>query len=414
MDTILPIAADVGNDSMKLAIGNTELTAPSAITTLNSNLAPKEFDTKDELTTYMNDFLDHLQVSISSPAVKHLTNRYAVGQSAINSHLPLQTFDINSTSDKSTDDLAFVLLFSLIGGQIIKDYYNAAHQLPTSLEQEIVMTTALPINEGKKPGVKNHYAEVFTNNSHIVTFHNFANPISVRLTFKRVYVGLEGQVAQVALSNADTVFPDLANSLFNDLVNNYQGFEGATSKEVLSAPNIVLLDVGGKTVDISVLSNGEINEDRSISLMYGYDNVLQDSVDTLLTMNRNFENGQNLADYLRQTPSIFDKQSYNVAKEVVADQSESLKTAIANGLSKALGHSGIIPSLVILAGGGSIGLMNDTDLRQSLSDVTKNFNGGLAIPVLYVGDSSAQGLNMKGLLLILQELVKKYESGELL
>ena len=32
-------------------------------------------------------------------------------------------------------------------------------------------------------------------NTHIVTFHNFKNPISVSLQFKNVFVGLEGEVA---------------------------------------------------------------------------------------------------------------------------------------------------------------------------------------------------------------------------
>lgn len=411
---IISLAADVGNDSMKLDINGSEIVAPSAIATLTGNTAPKTFTTKEELNHYMANFLDHMQVSVSSPAVKHLTNRYAVGKRAVDSHLPLQIFDINSSSDKSSDDLAFILLFSLIGASAIKQTYSQTHSLPTSIERDIILTTALPISEGKKPGVIDRYKEIFTNSSHVVTFHNFADPISVRLNFKYVYVGLEGEVAQVALINAPNQYPQLAQSLYNDFITHYPNMEGVTIEEIIKAANKILIDIGGKTVDISVLSGGSVNSYMSNSLMYGFDNVLQDSVDVLQTMNRNFENSQNLSEYLRNKPSVFDMQSYKIVKGVVVDQSESLKVAITNGLSKTLGHSGFTPNLIINTGGGSIGMMNDTDLRTSLSDVTKNFNGGTSNPVLYVGDEFAQNLNMLGLKLIRDELVKKLEAGELL
>lgn len=232
----LYFANDAGNDSLKgtlFASDGTEtakqifsagedIECPSVIAMKDSLdvTAPVEFSSEAEKDAYMDDFLKHMDVSITSSSVSE-AGRFLVGQAALDSTMPLTHFDYNDLSGKSEVDLTLLLTLSNLAGKRVQDAYKKGEDLDNQLKMDVYMTTALPISEAKQPNVLRNYRKRYMDNTHIVTFHNFKNPISVSLQFKNVFVGLEGEVAFAAIKNSPNAYPELANSIINSLKAKY-------------------------------------------------------------------------------------------------------------------------------------------------------------------------------------------------
>lgn len=118
MDKIMNVANDVGYGFTKIKLENFAVKVPSVIAALqpqNIN-APVTFDNTTDRDRYFADFLNHLDVSISSSEVAS-SQRYLVGQAAVDSQLPLTSFDVSDFGGKSEDDLSLILTLSLIAGK---------------------------------------------------------------------------------------------------------------------------------------------------------------------------------------------------------------------------------------------------------------------------------------------------------
>lgn len=144
-------ANDLGYSSVKSTIDGQYDKFPSVIAKASNinEYEPVQFKNELEEKTYMEDFINHLFVSINSPAVG-LEGRYFVGNAAANTSLPMLKFDVNDFSGKSESDLAPYLSLSTIAGKAVQNYYQANEKLPDTLSVQVEMATALPVSEGKK------------------------------------------------------------------------------------------------------------------------------------------------------------------------------------------------------------------------------------------------------------------------
>lgn len=405
----LHFANDAGNDSMKAELNGEEIKMPSVIAFKNSqNLtAPIKFSGKDEQTKkYMENFLDNMDVTVSSAATQ-TQERFLVGNAAIDSHLPLTTFDVNDYSGKSESELTPLLTLSLIAGKRVIDAFNKGEDLSEPLKVTVFMTTALPISEGKRVNVIDRYAEKYTNASHAVTFHNFKSPITVSIKFKKIYVALEGEAALLAIRNIKK-YPDLGASLMSNLSKNYPKIANRVSIERLpEIPGAMGIDIGGKTTDVSVIINRKVVSKLSISIMHGYDNVLLDAISYLQTNKFSFENVSQLQAYLNSPINPFDpsdEQNRQFVKGVIKEQQEILVSQIVKVVSQIMKQAGQGIKVIFVYGGGSIPMENSS-LRKRLSEKITNFKQTL--PILWVPKEYAQKMNLLGLKLI-EKVISKH------
>ena len=401
----LNVANDLGYGSVKAKVEDTNIHFPSVIAIQREQDLNKsvEFNSNQEKLTYLEGMINHMDVTISSSAVK-TQGRFLVGNAAIKSSLPLKAFDVNDFTGKSDNDLAIILTLSMIAAQRISLAVKNGEDLSDQLSTEINMTTALPVSEGKMNGIINNYVNKYVGSKHAVVFHNFKDPITVSLSFKNVYVALEGEVAQLYLKNSDIKLQGLIKQ---DFSKNYPELANDIKvSDLVKIDNLLGIDIGEGTTDLVVIKEGHANAVASTSLPTGYGNALQDAIDVLQTENMNFEARSQLQDYLAQEVSPLAKRMQTKVRQIVFEQLEPFADKIVTAASKTMRKAGANVEILYVYGGGSIPMLEQTSLRQKLSQKMKDFSGGIDVPVIWINKSYAQNLNEKGLELILKAMNK--------
>ena len=201
-------------------------------------------------------------------------------------------------------------------------------------------------------------------------------------------IKLQGLIKQDFSKN----YPELANDIkVSDLV---------------KIDNLLGIDIGEGTTDLVVIKEGHANAVASTSLPTGYGNALQDAIDVLQTENMNFEARSQLQDYLAQEVSLLAKRMQTKVRQIVFEQLEPFADKIVTAASKTMRKAGANVEILYVYGGGSIPMLEQTALRQKLSQKMKDFSGGIDVPVIWINKSYAQNLNEKGLELILKAMNK--------
>lgn len=397
------VANDLGYGSVKAKVNDTKIHFPSVLALQREQdiAKPVEFDSEKEKLSYLSDMINHMDITVSSSAVK-TQGRFLLGNAAVKSSLPMRAFDVNDFTGKSDNDLSIILTLGLIAAQRVALAVENGEDLSEQLNAEVNMTTALPVSEGKKNGIVDSYINKYVNSKHTVVFHNLKDPITVSLTFNKVYVALEGEVAQLYIQNSDIKLKGLIKK---DFAKNYP--ELATEIEVtdlVKIRNLLGIDIGEGTTDLVVIKDGKANAVSSTSLPNGYGNALQDAIDVLQTQNMNFEARSQLQDYLSQDVSPLAKRMQNKVRQTVFEQLAPFADKIVEAASKTMRKAGANVEVLYVYGGGSIPMLEQTELRQKLAQKMKDFSGGIDVPVIWIDKSYAQILNEKGLELVLNVL----------
>ena len=397
------VANDLGYGSVKAKVNDTKIHFPSVLALQREQdiAKPVEFDSEKEKLSYLSDMINHMDVTVSSSAVK-TQGRFLLGTAAVKSSLPMRAFDVNDFTGKSDNDLSIILTLGMIAAQRVALAVENDEDLSEQLNVEVNMTTALPVSEGKKNGIVDSYINKYINSKHTVVFHNLKDPITVSLTFNKVYVALEGEVAQLYIQNSDIKLKGLIKK---DFAKNYP--ELATEIEVtdlVKIRNLLGIDIGEGTTDLVVIKDGKANAVSSTSLPNGYGNALQDAIDVLQTQNMNFEARSQLQDYLSQDVSPLAKRMQNKVRQTVFEQLAPFADKIVEAASKTMRKAGANVEVLYVYGGGSIPMLEQTELRQKLAQKMKDFSGGIDVPVIWIDKSYAQILNEKGLELVLNVL----------
>lgn len=397
------VANDLGYGSVKAKVNDTKFHFPSVLALQREQdiAKPVEFDSEKEKLSYLSDMINHMDITVSSSAVK-TQGRFLLGTAAVKSSLPMRAFDVNDFTGKSDNDLSIILTLGMIAAQRVALAVENGEDLSEQLNAEVNMTTALPVSEGKKNGIVDSYINKYVNSKHTVVFHNLKDPITVSLTFNKVYVALEGEVAQLYIQNSDIKLKGLIKK---DFAKNYP--ELATEIEVtdlVKIKNLLGIDIGEGTTDLVVIKDGKANAVSSTSLPTGYGNALQDAIDVLQTQNMNFEARSQLQDYLSQDVSPLAKRMQNKVRQTVFEQLAPFADKIVEAASKTMRKAGANVEVLYVYGGGSIPMLEQTELRQKLAQKMKDFSGGIDVPVIWIDKSYAQILNEKGLELVLNVL----------
>lgn len=415
------VANDLGYGSLKFAMDNqdgkmTQNHVPSTIAIQQAQdlTKPAHFDSQKQEDDYINTLIDRLDVSIASPSVK-TPGRFLIGNRAIKSGLPWrESFDVNDFTGKSESDLSLILTLSVIAGRVLQANYQSGKPLPTNLSADILMATALPIAEGQQTDVTEHYAERYTDKRHVITIHNFEEPITINLHFINVYVALEGEAAQFSIVNAAKTNPKMGEAIFGFFKEHYPKMAAQLNlTQLLHTPNVLGIDIGEGTTDFPVINQGRANPTVSMSLPTGYGNVLQRAINELQNHHMNFQTRAEVQAFLDTpvSPLPSAQQYHQRVEEIVRRQFAPLVQSIVEATSKTMRQAGANIDVLYIYGGGSIPLAKYSNLYNTLVEKTKGFTGGIEIPIIIIPANYAQLMNLDGLILIAQSLRLRTKSN---
>ena len=390
-------ANDLGYGSVKAIVDGKEIKFPSvfAIEREQDIPSPVEFESKAQKDAYMADFINHMDVTISSSAIK-TRGRFMIGDNAVKRNLPLTHFDINDFAGKAESDYSLIFTLSMIAGRAVEEAYEKGEDLSDPIKVTTRMAAALPVKECSNIETKNMYRESYTGSTHQVTFHNFKDPITVSIKFDKVFVATEGETAQFYISTGEN--KDLTKLIKDDFDRNYPDMTSMVSaKDLISAKNVVSIDIGAGTVDIVVIINGKALVVASFSLSEGYDNALEEALEVLRDKKYNFNSVAELKEFLAAKPSPLNRARYDAVQKIVFAQIEPFCDRIVAEVSRSLRKAGANIEVVYVHGGGSIPMKGQSQLRAKLNAKLKDFNGGQVVPVIWIDPKYAQDLNCDGL-----------------
>lgn len=212
-------------------------------------------------------------------------------------------------------------------------------------------------------------------------------------------------MAFAAIKNSPNAYPELANSIINSLKEKYPKVADKINNQFIkNIKDSIGFDLGGKTSDCTVITNGKPNIMASNSIMRGYDNVLQRSVDYLQTKNYGFDNIRQLQKYLNEDENPFAPGSKEKVIKVVSSAAEPFADEIVSNASQTLRKIGTSIKIGFVFGGAAVP-MKTTRLYEKLNNKFMSFNGDQIIPIVWVDGPYAQVLNRMGLVLILKALM---------
>lgn len=388
MNNVIKAAVDMGYSSVKASIDGQFVFQPSVIADRPSYLPNDPEDVKD---FNFDTLLDNLDVTVLSPSCPGMSNRSFVGTKAVNSALPLTSMSLSSKRSKYSSNLPVYITLALIAARRLQKAATeiADGEFPRDLSCDVVMATALPVSEGAKRSVREEYAGRFGKVHHTVIFHNFLDPITVRIKFTKVAVLQEGAAGQLFLQNHKS---ELLPSIQADLEKTYGPEMANTASEILDQKNTMTVDIGQGTTDFVVGLNGKLVQNASLSLNQGYGTVLTSARAAL----DDFDSNQELIAYLNKKMPSYKRAAQDEVKRIVYEQLSPLTAQIASSTEAVASHASVNRQVdvIYVFGGGSIPLDKQSNLRSVLVKTANDFGLG---PVVFINPKYAQKLNLLGL-----------------
>lgn len=394
--TVKPIVAglDLGNGYVKANINGLVRVFPS--------VAVKQFNTtnnipltEEEIPAFMKDIINQMDLSFSSPLVRE-TERRLFGERALKSGLNIEEFDVFSRVSKAEVDLSGALALGTIAADRLYDFYERNGRLPANgvIQTTVDLATALPIGEFRHHAKA--YRERYLNGGqpHVVTFHNFQNPVRVEILFENVYVANEGESAQYGLMFAKDAFLEMIR---REAVKRFPNGEldGITGKDLVGAKNTLGIDIGEGTIDFAVFSNGRFNSDASSTMNQGYGSVLESTLAKLQEEGYPYKSRKELSEFLHTEPSPFTRKKWNHVSNVNQAEENRFGDVVAAEVSKVFSKVGGFIEVIFVFGGGATPL--EWCLFNKLQNRVKEFGEDNLLPIVYLDSKFSRFLNVQGL-----------------
>lgn len=413
---LMLVVNDLGYGFIKSEINDEKIKIPSVIAKKQTYMAPNPDEISDE---YMKDFLNRMDVSVNSASVER-TGRFLVGEAASKGASRTQTFNIFSGQGKSDDDLSVILTLSVIAGERVKKAYENGEDLTRPLTANVIMATELPIAEGRNAKKSKDYEDKYLGHKHVVTFNNFADPITVTVNFLMVHSYLEGETASLALANAAhglkgfPVLDDLKKEVMEDYRKHYpERSKKYGVEEVLEAQNVFVLDIGERTSDMVTTTDGGANPEASDSVSLGYGTALESArKEARIKGLGNFRSRYDMKNFLSRKLVGPSAEKQTAIQELVDEQLQNLSDGILDAASDILSLTANSTDAVYVLGGGSIPMAESSHLREDLEGLLTSLNA--KAPIIWVGKKNAQWVNEIGLKLALKVMVNDAKKDDLI
>lgn len=389
------IGNDIGNGCVKFAArtndGDVKTFDFQSIAALDRK-PKKPAINREEVEKIINNIYNEMEISISSPSLADHNNHYLIGESALSKGF-IQEFDVYSKKSKAEDDLSLILTLATIAGRTLQAYYEENQNLPEEqlLTVDTVLAMALPITEYVK-GFDDVYKRKLLNSEHIVTFHNFQMPMSVKIHFSDVGVLAEGAAAQFAINK---LTPEMLKALIEDAKNNGMDLNGIEPNHITNAEYTIGVDIGDGTTNFPIFANGKFDKNFSDSITTGHGKILTEAVEDL---NSNFKiagiaDRKGLSTFLNNKPNEeeapYKKKRYNSIANVVHTHEQQLADIISKKLNTIQGKMPQQVDVVFIYGGGA------TPVKEYL--YPQLMDTFFDIPILYLDSNFSRFLNREGL-----------------
>lgn len=365
-----------------------------AIETNSSGVKAKGADMAADIA----DIFNTMEASFDTPAVSSHTNRL-FGLRGVHSGKALEEFDVASTISKADQDLSGILILGSIAGAALKAYYEAHNEPPAeTLKVDAHIAVALPITEYKTK--RKSYMERFRGIRHMVSIHNFEQPVRVEILISGMQVLAEGASAQFAIVQYGE---PLMAQMLADLQDHGEDLDGITPADVLAAENTIGIDIGEGTVNFPVFQNGRFNPDVSITFSKGYGTVLEQAREQLQMQGIPFTSRKALADFIMSPTNRLKQARKTRVLQVVNTEIEGFVQELILQFRKVVARVGAYTEVVYVYGGGSGSPVKDA-LYPALLEAAKQFGGvDVSYPILYLDSQYSRHLNSEGLFLVASE-----------
>lgn len=402
MDNIRLIAGiDIGNGYMKgaIAVGDENpqpVDFPScvAINTVDTGVKTPFSEAGRDI----DDIYNTMDASFDTPVVSSKTARL-FGQRGVQSGKPIEEFDMASQALKAKQDLSAVLLLGSLAGRALQAYWAANHDLPKDvLHVTARVSVALPISEYKL--ARKDFVAMFKDVSHMVSIHNFEQPVRIEIAFEDVYVLAEGAAAQYAIVMNG---PEMMDIMLQDMAGHGLKLPDITGGDIIQAKDSVGIDIGEGTVNFPVFRNGKFNPDVSKSFGRGYGSVLEQSKDRLLAEGFSFNSRKALSEFLIAGPSKLNRGRYAKVMTIVNEEIEGFCVEVINQFRGVMDRIGSYAEVVYVYGGGATPVKDR--LYPALLKVSEDLGGKeYSYPILYLGSNVTRCLNRDGLFIAAKQV----------
>lgn len=353
----------------------------------------------EKISSTIDDIFNQMDLSFDTPLLKGIDGlgRRLFGKRGLSSGHSIRKFTIDAHVSKAEQPLSYVLILGCIAGTALKDYYKTNKALPTeTLRVESNMGIALPITEYKK--YREAFANKFTSYTHMVTFHNFEQPVRMEIVFTDVQVLAEGASAQYAIVSQGASLMDL---MLNDVRSRGVELYGIVSDDILQAENTIGIDIGEGTVNFPVFTNGIFNTDASETLAKGWGTVLENSLAPLASANLTYDNRKALAEDLQKTPTALNKAKLDRVRTIVAGEAQNFAKELVDAFSRVMSSS---TQVVYVYGGGATAMKEL--IYNMLQQAVIPYVGDYDFPILYLDSTYSRYLNKQGLFEIANNFAK--------
>lgn len=358
-------------------------------------------ETESSIKGVISDIYNQMDVSFSSRAVS-TGERYIFGTRAINEGKMNDVFNVNSKQSKAEQELSYKMVLATFAASSLKAYYEKEGKLPDVMLQSVIdCVLALPITEYRK--WKDTYKNKFESTDHVITFHNFSQPVRVELKFSSVNVTSEGACGHYYISHSY----DESTKKVLALEGAYKSSDDPDLALVLQR-NTVGIDIGEGTVNfpVTVEVEKEVNGEKvkgteflpasSGTLKEGFGTVLDLAIrNSNELMTYGMGDRKDLADFLIKVPDPNElsslKAKYNKVKQIILRESIPFVSDIISELRMTLSFTKGKTTVIFVYGGGSI------FIRELLMPEILKAVEGMEIKVVYINENQARFINKKGL-----------------
>lgn len=341
----------------------------------------------------MNDIFNEMDVTITSEMVRE-SRRMLFGRRAIKSTMHQITFDVNKFhASKAKQELSAILAIGTVAGAALKSaYIQSKGKLPQkTLQAKAKIVLALPIAEYR--AFKEGYSQAFMKGTHLVTFHNFTNPVRVEVQFEDVKVVAEGAAAQFAISNGGIdLDPFVPESLKK---------EGFTGRDFQYATEVLGIDIGDGTVNFPVFNGTDpgdgrrlirLSPDASGTMSKGYGTVLDLCLERLKDEGYPHDGRKALAEFLISEPGPMSRRKHEASRHAVEKEAGIFAAEIARDAEKYIGNMNSGLEAIFIYGGGAAVLKKP--LERELEASRERFAD---LKAMFIGPEYARRLNSIGL-----------------
>lgn len=386
----LTVGNDIGNSETKTIVDDILIKQPSVIKRL---IDKPNFTESGDQKNVIN-LLDDLVVDISSSALKR-SGLFFVGKRAnLTADGDVENINID-LGGKYKHDIPVVMTLSMVSARAIQMEYQKTNEIPSTLNLNIDMVTAIPASEYSKDKAE-QLQKRFLNDYHLVSVYVGNNPVMVKIQFNFVKVTQEGVPALYSFLTSD-----------ENLLSDYKGMyiDDDLKPENLRNKKILHVDIGDGTteyiytVGLNPVVDACSGERRGVGhATEKAKELLKKEVSEHMEMNR-----QQFMSILRDPDHNIHEDANHLMRKARVLQSDRISEDVKKKyLNNAAGNVDIIA----VYGGGSV------QFKRELHDELKEFAEEVKCKLLWIPENYAVDANVNGMMVLMEEVFAKQVEKE--